>query len=557
MLQKIREEMIYHYKGAKATNDKKYQQLQDESSKERPQYKGLDDRATREYVFPNQIYDALAILDIFFRTKARGVSVQKKTKTGADGLMIEIAKLFATHEDDRFMIDPANMRIITGMSNCKWEGDFIDRAPECLRKNVFHHGKLQTACLENLRNALIFIDEIDCGDKEFQVLHKTLRDAGLLNIKHMEEHNNRFVLISATMIKELYDLHTWGDSHRAYKMTIPDEYIGHKDFLDMGIVQPSYPLTVKTAGPWVQTDIVNKYEKDYRVHFVRVTKKTIPIIKKACKDYNVAYEDHNSEERSDIEKYFSDPLHQHVVIGIKGFYRRANFFPNRWKLRIGATHELCTKNIDNNVQIQGLTGRMTGYWRKEIEAGHMTGPHRMSTKAVEEYENIYNDFFGDGSYQTAKLKKSKNKVTASQQTLYSSKHVGGAVPQLLLPPEDTIDINTYRIYDKEDTVRKVFRQLGYHFVESKEDSDGFKKTSLRTTSRVISLDEAVKYVPMARGGGGGGEQSRRYYPCYLNTSDRTTLLFVVIIEPTIASSAVEQCDEEFPPILFRDCVSCS
>lgn len=136
-LQNIREEMICHYKAVKATNDKKYQQLQDERSKEKPQYKDLDDRATREYVFPNQIDDALAILNIFFRTKARGVSVQKKTKTGADGLMIEIAKLFATHEDESFMIDPANMRIITGMSNCKWERDFIDRAPECLRKNVY------------------------------------------------------------------------------------------------------------------------------------------------------------------------------------------------------------------------------------------------------------------------------------------------------------------------------------------------------------------------------------------------------------------------------------
>lgn len=415
---------------------------------------------------------------------------------------------------------------------------------------------LPRACLENLRNALIFIDEIDCGDREFQVLHTTLGEAKLLNIKHVKEHNIRFVFISATMIKELYDLHTWGDLHKAYKMTIPDEYIGHKDFLDMGIVLPSYELTEKTAQTWVQIDIANKYKKDYRVHFVRVTKQTEPFVKKACEDYNVGYIKHNSEERDDIEEYFSDPLHQHVVIGIKGFYRRANFFPDRWKLRIGATHEPCTKKVDNNVQIQGLTGRMTGYWRKEIEAGHMTGPHRMSTKAVEEYENMYNDPFGDGSYQTAKFTKTKNKVTATQQTLYSAKHVEGAVLQLLLPPEDIVDINTYRIYDNEDIVRKVFRRLAYHFVESKEDSDGFKKTSLRTTSRVISLDEAVKYVPMARGGGGGGEQSRRYYPCYLNTSDRTTLLFVVIIEPTIASSVVEQCDEEFPPILFRDCVSC-
>ena len=44
----------------------------------------------------------------------------------------------------------------------------------------------------------------------------------------MKNNNNRFVFISATIIKELYDLYSWGTLHESYNMTIPKSYIGHK-----------------------------------------------------------------------------------------------------------------------------------------------------------------------------------------------------------------------------------------------------------------------------------------------------------------------------------------
>jgi hypothetical protein len=67
----------------------------------------------------------------------------------------------------------------------------------------------------------IFYD-IDSGDKERQVLYRKLKDAGILDIKHLEENNNRIIVISASLIKELYDLYQWGDLHFFYKMTIPN-----------------------------------------------------------------------------------------------------------------------------------------------------------------------------------------------------------------------------------------------------------------------------------------------------------------------------------------------
>ena len=511
-----------------------------------------DDKATAEYIFPNQIEDANAFVDKFYKNHRHVISIQKKTKVGADGLMIEIAKLLTTHIDDKFVVNPANVRIITGMSNAGWEKDMIDKAPNCFKDKIFHHGKLLRADLMSISNGLIIIDEIDTGDKEYQVLHTTLKEAGVLDVEHMKKHNNRFVFISATMIKELYDLYRWGELHELCKMTIPPSYFGHKDFLEKGIVKEFYALNTKeNAEKWVQEDIVNHYGNDYRVHLIRVTAKIVDLVQNACIRKGVAFRNHTSTDRltqDEITEFFKEPLNQHIVLGVKGFFRRANLIPNRWKLRIGATHELYTKVVDNNVQIQGLTGRMTGYWRDMIEAGHKTGPQRTSIKAVEEYEKTYEDPFGLNSYQTAGFKKKKGKVSADP-TMLSTKHIKNLeAVDLPIVPDEKIDINLYRIYDDEDIVRSVCKILGYHYVSTKDNTDGFKETSLNNKTSVVSLQDAVKKVPTAYGTNNGVKTYRTYYPCYVDTSNNTTLRFVVILRPGTDVVKIKECDKKYPSI---------
>jgi len=391
-----------------------------------------DVKATSEYIYPNQMEDAAFIVDAFYRMKRRVVSIQKKTKVGADGLMIEIAKLMTTHTDDDFVVNSANVRIITGMSNAGWEKDMIEKAPSCFKDKIFHHGKLKRADLTNLSNSLIIIDEIDTGDKEFQVLHNTLKEAGILDVKYMETNNIRFVFISATFIRELYDLYRWGDLHELYKMTIPDSYIGHKDFAERGIIQEFYSLaTAEAAEQWIQEDILDYYgTADFRVHIVRVTTKTVDTVQNACIRKGVAFRNHTSTDRltpEEIREFFQEPITNHIVLGVKNFFRRANLIPNVWKLRIGATHELYTTVVDNNVQIQGLPGRMTGYWRSDIERGHKTGPHRTSLRAIEEYEKTYEDPFSPtSSYQTNGFRMKKGKVAANPSML-STKNIANLV----------------------------------------------------------------------------------------------------------------------------------
>ena len=521
-----REDVSQAYKSAKATNHRLFLEG--------------DDKATAEYIFPNQMEDATNIVNKFYKDNRRVISIQKKTKVGADGLMIEVATLITTHIDDNFVVNPANVRIMTGMSNAGWQQDMIDKAPTCFKDRIFHHGKLSKAELMNISNGLFIIDEIDTGDKEFQVLHTTLKEAGVLDVKHMEEHNNRFVFISATMIKELYDLYRWGNLHELYKMTIPISYFGHNDFLENGIVKEFYPLSSKeNADKWVQDDIINNYGTDYRVHIVRVTAKIVDVVQNACIRKSVAFRNHTSTDRlskEDIKELFKEPLTKHIVLGVKGLLRRANLIPNSWKLRIGATHELYTKVVDNNVQIQGLPGRMSGYWREYIEGGHKTGPHRTSIKAIEEYEKTYIDPFGLNSYQTAGFKKKKGKVSAVP-TMLSSRNIQN-LEAVDLPVANSGEFERgYQVFENQEDNEAYATKFGAKRISNYDTNDDGYKMCSTTSLKVHSLDEIMKFTTTSNEGSNMdkklsdlkiGDYAYRRYVCYRNTSDKSSECFVTI-----------------------------
>ena len=431
-----------------------------------------DDKATQEYIYANQKEDAFKIVDMFINDdNLRLIAVMKKTKVGADGLMIEIAKLFTTHPDDDKIIQPENIRIITGMSNRRWEMDMIGKSPECFRKNIFHHGKLSKCPLTNMKNSLIIIDEIDSGDKPEQVLHTTLKNAGILNVEHMKTNNNRFVVISATMIAELHDLLKWkipenGDRESPQiddkanaaiiYMSIPNSYIGHTEFLKLEIIKEWYPMnTLEQVVKWIDEDIIQNYKNEYRIHIARINEKKLETFKNACNQCNVALQKHFSDEdrSEEIEQWFTDAqqgkLTRHVLIVVKGLLRRANLIPDKWKMCIGAVHELYTKLVDDSVQIQGLIGRLTGHWRHQIICDrHKTGPYRTSIQAIKDYESYYYDPSGNNPYRTSNFSKKRNKPVVSKGTMLSSHNVGlGVQPNKREPEmhcEDTMyEMNTY------------------------------------------------------------------------------------------------------------------
>lgn len=501
-----------------------------------------DVKASSEYIFDNQKEDATIICNKFYETFIRVISIVKKTKVGMDGLMIEIAKNMTTHPDKDFVLHRNNIFFITAMSNISWEDDMKDKIPSCFKDNVYHHGKLQRlkTKLKNIKNAIIINDEIDSGDKEDQKLHLILKESGILDMKYMEENNIRFVFVSATMINELRDLYKWGNKHYTHYMTIPNIYIGHKEFLELGIIQEYYPINDdENAEKWVQEDILQNYGLDYRIHIIRTDEKNKDFIFNACIRNNIDFKNHTSDDRISYEELSDifNNISNHLVIAVKGFYRRANLIPNEWKMKIGATHERYVKKYDTNVQVQGLPGRMSGYWKQELLNGHKTGPHRTSIDAINEYEEFYKNPFGKIKYST----------TGSKKLFVNPKHIQNL--ETMNQVEVKIDENKYRVYDNEIVVKNVCKILGYDYRETKNNSDGFKETSLNRKKEVVSLTGAISKIPSAYANHGDIITWRTYFPCYVDITNNNTLRFVVIIRPeTDINKVKNEIDDVYPSI---------
>lgn len=498
--------------------------------------------ATKEYIYENQKLDANIIVNEFYTNNYRAISISKKTKVGMDGLMIEIIKLMTTHPDDDFIIDIKNVRILTGMSNVSWQHELEKRCPEKFRSCVFHHGQIQKSDLCNLKNALIIIDEIDSGSEVGQVLDRTLKNTGLLNLDNMINNNIRFIFASATNIKQLYDLYRWGKKyHMWYKMTIPSSYIGHIDFLNSGVLKESYSLCEEEkAEEWIKEDIINYYGSEYRIHLVRVTEtksNSRDVIEKVCDKYRIRYHIHTSSERiskNELDKIFEEPLTRHCVIMIKGFYRRADFIPNQWKLKIGAVHELYTVTVDDNVQMQGLIGRMSGYWREYVERGHKIGPYRMATKSVENYEKIFNDPFGKNSFQSSNFNKKNGKVTKNMVGLLTPCNVVG-VQDCGLPEselEQKWDLTEYEFKSIREAL-DFFKKNGIRLRKFHLNDECFVEGSTTKYKGVLSYDkvkeEMKNWSKLSNFDIRNSSTTPMYtrcYPCYKDVGDCTSIVII-------------------------------
>lgn len=364
-------------------------------------YKRGDPFASAQYIYPNQESDANRIM-AHFRQGKQVISVQKRTKIGADGLMTYLCCQMTSCEEG-LIIDVDNVFILTGMSNKLWESSMIDKSPSFLKKQIFHHGKLNKINFNKEGPKLIVIDEIDVGDKKKQKLHKLLESANLLDLTYLQENNIYMVFISATIIKELACVKKWGDIHTNIIMQVPPEYVSIKYLYDKNMVKEYFKISsVAFAIYWIEEDIIKHFGDDYRVHLIACDPKTSQNIVNACMEYEkVEALYHNSDDRMDtdtLNQYFLGKRTKHTIIMVKKFYSRANLIPNEWKRNIGSIMDRWTNNPDYNVLNQGLVRRMTGFWKKIIEDGHKMGIYRTSIASVLEYEKAYDDPNGNHEY---------------------------------------------------------------------------------------------------------------------------------------------------------------
>jgi len=118
-----------------------------------------------------------------------------------------------------------------------------------------------------------------------------------------------------------------------------------------------------------------------------------------------------------------------------------------------------------------------------------------------------------------------------------------------------VDSKFFRVYDSEETMRYVTKELGYGRTKKYDiNADGFITASKFGKSGILDLLDTIKSVPtgIKSGGGkeGGTKNPRRVWACYKNTSDNSTLVFVVLISPDISEEILQKVDSKYPSIII-------
>jgi hypothetical protein len=146
-------------------------------------------------------------------------------------------------------------------------------------------------------------------------------------------------------------------------------------------------------------------------------------------------------------------------------------------MRIGATHEYHGHKADTNVQIQGLPGRMTGYWRKELVLyGHKTGPYRTSIESIRQYEKFCDDPFDPNSkYNGGDFSKNGEELSSGTPSLLHPKNIKHLTP---------IDIPFNPINKEEDKAYEVF--------DTQDEAIQFGKNVIHVTFRKRKTNDAPK-----------------------------------------------------------------
>jgi len=351
------------------------------------------------------------------------------------------------------------------------------------------------------------------------------------------------------MIKHIHQASHWGGKFVSYKMTIPTNYMSFRKLNQMNALKMWKNMnTLEKTQEWFD-EIIAHYEGEFRVHLVRANSKMLGHITRTALDRGFGIIPHTSKEKLTHEQkqiLFQQPLTQHWVIPVKALWRAANRIPTIYKFRIGSVHEQWVKKVDNDVQAQGLPGRMLGF--NNYPSDHKIGPYYTSLTAIDEYIAYADDPLSpENAYQCARYKRSVyGVVSCNEKSIVYAGHIANLQPTNgIRNPNFTTDAKTFSVFQNGTYAKEYAHALGYQWnaaviTQTLPESGGFIVVGLNGPRQVHTVYEVVQKVPTAYGGGENADGEHGYRTClvgYMNKEDIYSALFVVIIRPNDYNNA--------------------
>lgn len=342
---------------------------------------------------------------------------------GKTGVAMSVMYMMTTHTDDKVMIHPDNVFILSGMSDTDWRQQTKGRMLSCFRDRVYHRNDMHKIISEiaNKKDALLVVDECHFGSENNQTLHTCLKSAGILDIDYMTENNIKILCISATPGNVLLDALTWGPQHHLCVVAKDngDKYTGFDTLLEENRVQPIVDIKKEKRVQELLDTIEERWDTP-RYHIIRATDAALKngVFLKAVLDrgYNVSR--HNSNDRIyDIEKLLLTEPSEHHFIHIKGLWRAAKTLDDTY---IG----VCLEGTrDYTAVAQGLGGRLLGYNRQRGATAPLL---YCDVNAVKEYDNWLNNnanYLMCKKYNSAALKITKGDIKHKKESTIHSTNI--------------------------------------------------------------------------------------------------------------------------------------
>lgn len=454
------------------------------------------------------------------------------TQSGKTGVMYSCIEEFTKPHEMSVPID--NIFIITGLSSTEWKDQTQERIPSMLRNNVFHRPDIKNKFKQKIRgkrNVLIMIDEIQvaCGTK--QTIAKEFEDMGLLEMDYLLENDIKIVEFSATPNGTLHDSKNWGQRSRIVPIRAGEGYIGCIDLKEQGRVLECKDLcNSEKALENIREikEITDKLSEKY--HFIRTKKsvdqdKTIENFEEVFGE-DVDYLIYDSETAADVkidEKLLRKPK-KHTFVFLKELARCAKTFK---KKHIGVWYERFTNIMFDDVVIQGLLGRATGY-DDNGESVIFT-----NIESIERYEELWRSGFSEETkWKSNSTVLCKDGVTRSRGTMNAAmKDSGESIIKEVISVSNEPIIMKFKGEAGQTEVKSWYKQtlkdkFGGRGPNRRKDKteEGFYESTFGkgvNKKKVRSCDELYKFRKWCHHK--NNKQHYTFHPCYRDINDNTTL----------------------------------
>lgn len=516
-----------------------------------PQYESLDKRkfdtdmdclaheTSSPLYYPNNIQTAKEITDIIMGDNEVVFQlVIAPTQSGKTGTILSLIEQCITHKDSK--ISYKDCYLTTGLSSVDWVIQTRKRMPSCLHERILHRPEMSKISLVSNEPILIIIDEIHVASKEKMSIDKLLEYFNLKDILTLKSRKITIVALTATPNKVKYDFEKWKDKSMVHIMLPGEGYTGVQDLIDRGQARQAIDLYIdKDPDGKTESDREKQYKKIKPVYEELDKLKQIILDLSPLNHIIRTPPGHKGDVvENRIRSKF--PLDMFDIINCSG--KNCNELQTRVsekllnkprlllikdtmrctvtlsKKHLGIIYERIPNKIDDSVIIQGV--RNTGYDVKPYNIIY-TNINSLEnyTKMWEENENTIWNYNG------------KHKNTVFSPNSYKNANI--------IEEANSADENTYRVYDDEQVVKNVCEILGYKYIATKNNRDGFMETSLNEKKKVVSLSNAISKVKSGYGTNHGIKTRRIYYPCYVDITNRDTLRFVLIIQSSDADKLIE------------------